>query len=138
LANPDLNTSPISHEKLATEISKLQKRKDVHILKSDKGRNTVIWPIKDYDTEAYRQLNDNNTYLELTKTEYDKKLEEIKNQCCEISENLLALGHITPIEDEEICKQKPAGSAIYFLPKIHKNIEKTSKTFPGLLLLLPP
>lgn len=131
MANPDLNTSPISHEKLATEISKLQKRKDVHILKSDKGRNTVIWPIKDYDTEAYRQLNDKNTYLELTKTEYDKKLEEIKNQCCEISENLLALGHITPIEDEEICKQKPAGSAIYFLPKIHKNIEKTSKTFPG-------
>lgn len=131
LANPDLNQSPISHEKIIAELQKLQKRKDVHILKSDKGRNTVIWPVTDYDTEAYRQLNDKSTYHELTNVEYEEKLNDIKNQCCEISENLLALGHITPAEDEEICKRAPAGSAIYFLPKIHKNIEKTSKTFPG-------
>ncbi len=131
LANPDLNRSPISHERMTAEILKLQKQIDVHILKSDKGRNTVIWPVTEYDAEAYRQLNDKNTYHELTKNEYDNKLKEIKKQCCEISENLLALGLITPAEDEEICKQEPAGSAIYFLPKIHKNMEKTSKTFPG-------
>jgi hypothetical protein len=131
LTNPDLNLSPISHDKLSAEILQLQKRKDIHILKSDKGRNTVIWPVKEYDIKASRQLSDKNTYHELTKNEYDDKLKDIKNQCCEISENLLALGLITPIEDDEICKRAPTGSAIYFLPKIHKNMEKTSKTFPG-------
>jgi hypothetical protein len=60
-----------------------------------------------------------------------KKLLAIQLQCHEKSENLLSLRLISPVEDEHICKRPPTGSAIYFLPKIHKNEQTSCRTFPG-------
>lgn len=112
-------------------ISDLRNQKMSHIMKSDKGRNIVIWPIEQYDQEALRQLSDTQTYLELTPNDYTTKINEIHKNCCQISENLLALKHITTREDEAICHRQPEGSYIYFLPKTHKPINNSSKTFAG-------
>jgi hypothetical protein len=131
LSDSGITNNNIINKKILSEIDKLRNRQDIHILKSDKGRNTVLWLVKDYDREGMRQLNDKNTYLELSKDEYDRKLLDIQKQCHEMSENLLSLQLISPIEDEHICKRPPTGSAIYFLPKIHKNEQINSKTFPG-------
>ena len=117
--------------KILRIISSLKKRTDIHILKSDKGRNTVLWMLSDYENEANRQLNDVSTYRELSKKDFESQLLSITSRCQTISENLLALNLISAVEDSTICKTPPRGSSIYFLPKIHKEKEKTSETFPG-------
>lgn len=131
LLTPTVNQDPTIHGEIIKTIQKMNKRTDIHLLKSDKGRNTVIWDVNDYNREANRQLLDTETYLELSEEEFLSKLKAIKNECQDISENLLALHHITPEEDELICKRPLDGSSIYFLPKIHKPMNKTSMTFPG-------
>jgi len=123
--------SPVLHEKVLKEAKKLSQNTGIHIMKADKGRNTVIWSVEDYDREANRQLSDKSTYKELSQDEFTSKLKSIQQMVCSISENLLALRLITPTEDEAICNLPPTGSLIYFLPKIHKKIEPTSQTFPG-------
>ena len=112
-------------------LKRLKDRKDVHLMKSDKGRNTVIWATADYDREAIRQLSDKTTYTEISKSEYDNMTMEIHNKSCTISENLLALKHISEKDDEAIRKTAPGGSYIYFLPKIHKDMNPVSGTFAG-------
>jgi len=131
LHNPIKVTNPILHNEAIQTLKTLQTRSDVHILKADKGRNTVIWGTTDYDREATRQLADTSTYKELSKEEYQSTLKNIKSDCCLVAENLLALNHISPQEDEAIIQSKPEGSYIYFLPKIHKDIQHVSRTFPG-------
>jgi len=130
LPTAGIKSSSIPH-KLNQELLNLQKRQDIHILKSDKGRNTVLWRIEDYDREGIRQLGDKGTYHELSKLEFDTKLLSIQKQCHELSENLLSLKLISSTEDNCIRQRPPTGSAIYFLPKIHKDEQKSSKTFPG-------
>lgn len=112
-------------------IEKLQSETNLHILKADKGRNTVIWETDAYDREATRQLSDTTTYTELTLSEYHSHLKRIHCLCETLSENLLANGHITTTEDEAICSTEARGAYIYFLPKTHKDMNKTSLTFPG-------
>ena len=131
LLSPELVPNPVSHNEIVKTIDRINKRTDVHVLKSDKGRNTVIWRITDYDREASRQLSDTTTYTELSAAEFLSKLKTIKSRCQELSENLLALKHITPAEDETISKRPLKGSSIYFLPKIHKPMNKDSATYPG-------
>ena len=133
IGNPlwGIKKDPFLTPELMKTITSLKRIKTAHILKSDKGRNTVLWSIADYDREANRQLDDESTYMELSVDEYNLKLSSIKNRCRTISENLLALNLISITDDETICRSPPKGSSIYFLPKIHKNEEKTSKTFPG-------
>ena len=48
-----------------------------------------------------------------------------------MAENLLAINHISPQEDEATSQSKPEGTFTYFLPEIHKNIQHKSKTFSG-------
>ncbi|XP_045023551.1 uncharacterized protein LOC123467847 [Daphnia magna] len=112
-------------------IEKLQSETKLHILKADKGRNTVIWEADAYDREATRQLSDITTYTELTLSEYHSHLQRIHCLCETLSENLLANGYITTMEDEAIRSTETRGAYIYFLPKTHKDINKTSLTFPG-------
>jgi hypothetical protein len=131
LSDPEERINPVLHDSVLGTLKKLQMRTDIHILKADKGRNTVIWSTTDYDREAERQLSDSSTYLELSKDEYNIELLNIKYECSEMAENLLPLNHISPTEDEAIQKRQPKGAEIYFLPKIHKDIQKDSKTFPG-------
>ena len=48
-----------------------------------------------------------------------------------LPEQLYALGHITEGEDSAFCKWELQGSNIYFLLKVHKEMEKSSRTVPG-------
>jgi hypothetical protein len=131
LSDPEEKIDPVIHDSVLETLKKLQTRTDIHILKADKGRNTVIWSTADYDKEAERQLADSSTYRELSKDEYNRELLKIKYECSQMSENLLALNYISPTEDEAIQQRQPKGAEIYFLPKIHKDMQKDSKTFPG-------
>ncbi len=131
LSDPEERIDPVIHDKVLETLKRLQTRTDIHILKADKGRNTVIWSTADYDKEAERQLADSSTYRELSEEEYNSELLKIKYECSQMAENLLALKHISPAEDEAIQQKQPKGAEIYFLPKIHKDIQKDSKTFPG-------
>lgn len=85
-------------------LKQLQNRKDLHILKSHKGRNTVIWKVTDYEKEALRQLFDSTTYKELSRIEFNNELGRLRNDCCTLPEQLYALGHITEGEDSAFCK----------------------------------
>lgn len=131
LSNPARNRNPVIHEGIPSLLKQLQNRKDIHVLKSDKGRNTVIWQVTEYDREALRQLSDTTTYKELSRTEFNNELHRLKTDCCTLSEQLYALGYLTENEDSAICERELQGSNIYFLPKVHKEMEKTSQTFPG-------
>ncbi len=131
LSEPEELIKPVLHNNVVKTLKKLKKRTDIHIIKADKGRNTVIWSINEYDKEAARQLADSSTYSELSKEDYNTELAKIHSECSLMAENLLALNHISPAEDEAIQQRKPEGSEIYFLPKIHKEIQKESRTFPG-------
>jgi hypothetical protein len=131
LSDPEERVDPVLHNSVLEILKKLQTRTDIHILKADKGRNTVIWSTADYDKEAERQLADSSTYRELSRDEYNSELLEIKYECSQMAENLLALKYISPTEDEAIQQRQPKGAEIYFLPKIHKDMQKDSKTFPG-------
>jgi hypothetical protein len=57
-------SSPVLHEKILKEAKKLSLQTDIHVMKADKGRNTVIWSVEDYDREANRQHSDKSTYKE--------------------------------------------------------------------------
>jgi hypothetical protein len=122
---------PVVETRLLDILKTLRKQTTIHITKADKGRNTVIWETSEYDKEALRQLSDSSVYCELSQKEFDEQLQLIKGECCTLSENLLALKHITTAEDETICDRPPQGSDIYFLPKIHKDKQPVSNTFPG-------
>jgi hypothetical protein len=52
--NPFLS-SPVLHEKILKEAKKLSLQTDIHVMKADKGRNTLIWSVEDYDREGNRQ-----------------------------------------------------------------------------------
>jgi hypothetical protein len=119
--------SPVLHEQILKEAKKLSLQTDIHVIKADKGRNTVIWSVEDDDREANRQLSDTSTYKELFQDEFTSKLQSIKQMVCSIYENLLALRLITPTEDEAICNLPPTGSLIYFLPKIYKKLNPPAK-----------
>lgn len=43
---------------IIVEMGRLVYDTEIHILPADKGRNTVIWNTREYDTEAERQLED--------------------------------------------------------------------------------
>jgi hypothetical protein len=131
LSDPEERINPVLHNNVLETLKNLQTRTDIHILKADKGRNTVIWSTTAYDKEAERQLADSSTYSELSKDGYDSELLKIQYECSRMAENLLALNHISPTEDEAIQQRQPKGAEIYFLPKIHKDIQKDTKTFPG-------
>jgi hypothetical protein len=131
LSDPEERIDPVLHDNVLETLKKLQARTDIHILKADKGRNTVIWSTADYDKEAERQLADSSTYRELSEDEYNSELLKIKYECSLMAENLLALEHISQTEDAAIQQRQPKGAEIYFLPKIHKDVQKESKTFPG-------
>lgn len=131
LCTPKIIESKTTPVDILTALRELKNSKDIHIMKSDKGRNIVIWPVVKYNKEALRQLQDQDTYKEMTEVEYIRRTKQILDECTQLSENLLALGHINDREDKAICNRLPKGSYIYFLPKTHKEMNKKTGTFPG-------
>lgn len=112
-------------------VKELRGMTDIHILPADKGRNTTLWKTDEYDREALRQLEDKTTYLELPEEEYTKQLLDLGSRCDDIADSLLRNDHITKRERDAMVNAIPKGSHIYFLPKPHKGLNKTTQTFYG-------
>lgn len=113
------------------ELGNLERDENIHILPADKGRNTVIWNTTDYDREAIRQLEDESTYQKLPEPQYLKQLEELSTRCNELAHQLYNNGQMTAREMGAVRRSPATGSAIYFLPKSHKILNRTTKTFYG-------
>lgn len=118
-------------ESILQAIKKMSREHTVHILKADKGGNVVIWHKTDYDREALRQLEDKETYFEMTLEEYITELVKLKERCVRIADELLLRNHITKNEHKAICDRAIEGARIYFLPKTHKAFHSGSNTFAG-------
>lgn len=113
-------------------IRSLSKATDVHIVKADKGRSTVLWAATDYDIEARRQLSDTSTYEPLTRADYLTRLRALARLCRETASELLYNGYITLREHAAMIDIVPGlGSTIYFLPKIHKPPHIATGSYPG-------
>lgn len=127
----DKDAGPPTHPEILEAAEELRNMKDIHILPADKGRNVVIWKTEDYDREANRQLGDTSTYEELDETKYRERLQQLATTSDLIAEDLKKQQNISPREERAIKASKPEGSSIYFLPKPHKGLNKTTGTFYG-------
>ena len=112
-------------------LRNLAQNQTLHICKSDKSRNVVLWYTEDYNREANRQLTDTDSYKELCYEDYITEINQIAEQRNELAQELLENENITTKEYNLITDTKPNGAPIYYLPKTHKPKNKTSNTMAG-------
>ena len=121
----------VTHPKIINSLSQLIKKKEIHVMKADKGGAIVIQNTADYDREAMRQLSDTETYQSLTFDQYQTQLKEAHTQILDAAIVLQRYGHITKSELEAIRTAPLNGSTAYFLPKIHKPWNVVSRSCSG-------
>lgn len=113
-------------------IKQLKEDPAIYITSADKGGGIVLWEAAAYKREALRQLSDEKTYSLLNENTMRTSLKNLGLSIFENAENLHHFKRITEAEKIAIrdnAKESP--SPIYFLPKIHKAIQKDSLTFAG-------
>ncbi|CAJ0955116.1 unnamed protein product [Ranitomeya imitator] len=98
-------------------LKELKGLKQLVIKPADKGGNVVVWPTKQYEKEALRQLRDPVCYKRLTYNPTSIYLDELQ----EILEQAFVNGTITKQLRDNLIPAYPRMSCIYFIPKIHKN-----------------
>jgi peptide-methionine (R)-S-oxide reductase len=108
---------------------------EVYILKADKGGKTVTWAKDNYLKEAHRQLSDPIVYQELTEEEMQKELAALTKDRNSLAKLLLRDKFITKKDHNKIIIRPAKASAIYFLPKIHKEVRTDTNTFAGRPIL---
>lgn len=108
---------------------------DVYTLKADKGGKTVTWSKANYLKEANRQLADPLVYQELGQEDMELMLQTILTERNSLAWKLRKGGYITSKDLFNIKKRPAKASAIYFLPKIHKDQRPDTGTFPGRPIL---
>jgi hypothetical protein len=113
----------------------LLKATDVYTLKADKGGKTVTWSKDNYLKEANRQLSDRNVYQELTEEEMKTELMALTMDRNSLANLLLRDKFITTKDHSNIIARPATASAIYFLPKIHKDVRTDTNTFAGRPIL---
>lgn len=129
-------STPANHattfpKELREAIKSLRSNPEIYITKADKGGATVLWGTMDYIREATRQLSDKSTYKEIPEEQLTSVLSHLNDTKHELANWLHALNRISDREIELILESTSSLSPIYFLPKIHKKPNLTSKTFPG-------
>jgi hypothetical protein len=116
---------------LQTALKNLRDNPSIYIMKADKGGATVIWDRAEYNREAMRQLSDTDTYEEIPVERHPEIQPLLRSKLVECADWLLAIKAITKREASLMKESTPTIPAIYLLPKVHKNINKDSNTFPG-------
>ena len=118
---------------LYESIATLGANKEIHVIQADKGGAICVIDTADYDREAQRQLEDKNTYTELTEEEFKNGLQQTAQIVQDIADQLYYEGNISRIEYDVFLAKltSPDGSYIYFLPKIHKEWNASTNAFPG-------
>lgn len=129
LNQPQPSQNEPLHANLRAAITSLN-IPSIHVIPADKGGAICVIDTEDYDREADRQLADHTSYREMTIEEYDLALKNAHTEACLIAEGLHFLGKISDEEYQLIKSNEPKGSAIYYLPKIHKKFTPCN-TIPG-------
>ena len=130
--HPNLSTE---EKEALTELIALQKAGKIVIQPADKGSGICILDRQDYESEAYRQLNDTQDAGNGVKTNYYKKVTEktVKDQFDDIK-NVLDEGVRNNYISKDLAKQllppKPRSGAFYLLPKVHKEYIRIPKGRP--------
>jgi len=109
----------------------LMGNQEIYVIKADKGGKTVILSRANYKKMAYEQLDDRDTYEELSKTEIDARYEDLRKDKIGIIRLLRDDGNITSAESSRLLSESVKIPAIYFLPKVHKDKSLATGTFPG-------
>ena len=123
----DLNKAgqpkPIRDHNLSTKQRKalrdLAKDKSITIKPADKGGAIVLMDTIDYILEADRQLSEEGTYQKLESDPTPLFQAKVKERVQTMLENK----EITKKVAKTLLSQKPRTPQIYFLPKIHKNVD---------------
>jgi peptide-methionine (R)-S-oxide reductase len=108
---------------------------EVYTLKADKGGKTVTWSKENYLKEAHRQLSDRKVYQELSEEEMKAELLTLIKDRNSLAGLLLRDKFITSKDHSSIIARPANTSAIYFLPKIHKEVRPDTNTFAGRPIL---
>jgi hypothetical protein len=109
-------------------LHKFKSNTAIIITKVDKGSCTTILSTDKYISEALRQLSDTSTYLPINSDPIDSTLTQLHSICS----NLRANNYITPSQLEFLIPPRTTITTrkIYFLPKIHKPIDKWVNNIP--------
>ena len=113
-AKPNSAQNLTTKEQEALEC--LKERSDIIISKADKGGATVIMGVKEYITEADRQLNDRNFYRQLAEDPTNRHLDLVNNAI----DTLHRQKHIDQKLAEGLKLPAAKTPKFYLLPKIHK------------------
>ena len=113
--NPTQNLTPAER----SSIKVLSRNKELTIKEADKGGSIVLMNTRDYVKEAERQLSDTNTYKPLDRDATSENNNEIIKQVDKMVEN----GDISAKMVKYLINPNPRTAQIYFLPKIHKNLD---------------
>ena len=116
---------------LRNALTTLANDPKIYVMPADKGGCLVIWDKAEYLTESRRQLENSNTYRELTEQELTKTIHILKTEIGNLTKELFDNNYITDKELSNMRESSSTGSAIYFLPKIHKPINSQTETFSG-------
>ena len=98
-------------------INQLKNNNDIIIKPADKGGAIVIWPKKDYLTEAYRQLNNTNHYQRISDDPTPQIQQQIKTLVKKMHDDQLIDDTTNKFLSPENTTNTPT---LYLLPKIHK------------------
>lgn len=90
---------------------------DVVIKPADKAGNVVIWPVRMYEREAFRQLRDQRFYNKLTYNPLSNFQVELRTLLDKAHrDGIISRGTL-----ESLFVEAPKIACFYLLPKIHKN-----------------
>lgn len=109
----------------------LTTNQEFYLLKADKGGRMVIWSRENYEKEAYRQLEDKNTYSEMTAEKARLEMAKLHFTRTNVAETLRIKGNISQSEFKRLTSKDWEMPSIYFLPKIHKKKVEITGTFAG-------
>ena len=118
-------------QKIINSLEQLARDPTINITPADKGGCIVLWPDDEYRREMARQLSDVTTYYPIESKQIPQLMTSLTEKRKNIADELLALDIITQREHSNMVVSKSEASPIYFLPKIHKSINKDTETFQG-------
>ena len=119
------------NKELRAAWTSLRDNPETYLTTADKRGKPVLIPREDYIREALRQLQDNDTYEELSREKAEELLLNLGKKTTAVMGKLLKGNLITRTEQRRLVEEKWEIPPIYFLPKIHKPINPASNTYPG-------
>ena len=126
-ANP--RTGPPRRNNLSKELraawTSLRDNPETYLTTADKRGKPVLIPREDYIREALRQLQDTDTYEELSREKAEELLLNLGKKTTAVMGKLLKGNLITRTEQRRLVEEKWEIPPIYFFPKIHKPINPT-------------